>query len=71
MYKRQFKVPSLRNIAMTAPYFHDGSATTLHDAIRVMAKYQLGRKISENDEDLIVKFLNTLSGEASIQHEGQ
>ena len=50
---------------------HDGSATTLHDAIRVMAKYQLGRKISENDEDLIVKFLNTLSGEASIQHEGQ
>lgn len=67
----KFKVPSLRNIAMTAPYFHDGSATTLHDAIRVMAKYQLGRKISENDEDLIVKFLNTLSGEASTQHEGQ
>ncbi|SNB74586.1 cytochrome c peroxidase [Arboricoccus pini] len=58
-----FRVPSLRNVALTAPYFNDGSATTLPDAIRIMAKYQLGRPISERDVDLIVAFLQTLTGD--------
>jgi cytochrome c peroxidase len=58
-----FRVPSLRNVAQTAPYFHDGSAATLPDAVRVMARYQLGRTIGEDDLAMIVAFLSTLSGE--------
>jgi cytochrome c peroxidase len=58
-----FKVPSLRNIVLTAPYFHDGSAKTLAEAVAVMAKYQLGRELSAKKIDLIVQFLRTLSGE--------
>ena len=61
--KHVFKVPSLRNVALTAPYFHDGSAKTLHDAVDVMFKYQLGRAASAQDKELIVKFLHTLTGE--------
>lgn len=61
--KHSFKVPSLRNVALTAPYFHDGSAKTLNDAVAVMFKYQLGRTASQQDQDLIVKFLRTLTGE--------
>jgi cytochrome c peroxidase len=58
-----FKVPSLRNVALTAPYFHDGKAATLQDAVRLMAKYQLGRQLSDEEIDLIVEFLKTLTGE--------
>jgi cytochrome c peroxidase len=58
-----FKVPSLRNIALTAPYFHDGSAATLEQAVDVMFTYQLGRVPSEQDKSLIVQFLKTLTGE--------
>jgi cytochrome c peroxidase len=58
-----FRVPSLRNVAVTAPYLHDGSAATLEDAVRVMFEYQLGRHPSGEDIDLIVKFLGTLTGE--------
>jgi cytochrome c peroxidase len=58
-----FKVPSLRNVAVTAPYFHDGSQATLEGAVAVMFKYQLGRTPSEEDKRLIVKFLKTLTGE--------
>lgn len=61
--KHVFKVPSLRNVALTAPYFHDGSAKTLGDAVDVMFKYQLGRPASPQDKELIVKFLHTLTGE--------
>lgn len=61
--KHVFKVPSLRNIALTAPYFHDASAKTLPEAVDVMFKYQLGRSGSIEDKELIVKFLKTLSGE--------
>jgi cytochrome c peroxidase len=61
--KRVFKVPSLRNVAVTAPYFHDGSAKTLEDAVNVMFKFQLGREATVQDKELIVKFLNTLTGE--------
>ena len=58
-----FKVPTLRNVELTPPYFHDGFATTLTDAVRMMGKYQLGRKLSKEEVDLIVEFLKTLTGE--------
>jgi cytochrome c peroxidase len=58
-----FRVPSLRNVGLTAPYFHDGSAASLPDAVRFMAKYQLGRTIGEEDLNDIVAFLFTLTGE--------
>jgi cytochrome c peroxidase len=56
-------VPSLRNVALTAPYFHDGSAPTLNDAVEIMARNQLGRTLARDDIGLIVKFLNTLTGD--------
>jgi cytochrome c peroxidase len=58
-----FKVPSLRNVQLTAPYFHDGSAATLPDAVRMMAKYQLGRHLADDEVESIVEFLKTLTGE--------
>ena len=58
-----FKVPSLRNVALTAPYFHNGSAATLEDAVDVMFRYQLGRTAPADDKALIVKFLKSLTGE--------
>lgn len=58
-----FRVPSLRNVALTAPYFNDGSAATLTEAVDAMAKYQLGRQIPPRDNALIVAFLRTLTGE--------
>ena len=61
--KHVFKVPSLRNVALTAPYFHDATAKTLEEAVAVMFKYQLGRVASEADMQSIVKFLETLTGE--------
>ncbi|GGF63972.1 hypothetical protein GCM10011338_15400 [Alteromonas lipolytica] len=62
-HKFEFKVPSLRNIAETAPYFHDGSAQSLEAAVEVMAYYQLGRKIPPADQQAIVAFLHSLTGE--------
>lgn len=58
-----FRVPSLRNVALTAPYFHNGSAQTLEEAVTVVARYQLGRTISDADMADIVRFLKTLTGE--------
>ena len=58
-----FKVPSLRNVAVTAPYFHDASANTLEEAVDVMFKFQLGRVPSADDKTLIIQFLKTLTGE--------
>jgi len=58
-----FKVPSLRNIELTAPYFHDGSAATLEAAVEIMFRYQLGRDAPREDKALIIKFLKTLTGE--------
>jgi cytochrome c peroxidase len=62
-----FKVPSLRNVELTAPYFHDGSARTLAVAVRMMAKYQLGHPLADHDVDLIVEFLKTLTGKLNGQ----
>ncbi len=58
-----FRVPSLRNVAATAPYLHDGSAATLEQAVEKMASTQLGRVIAPPEIDLIVRFLHTLTGE--------
>ena len=59
--KYMFKVPSLRNVANTAPYFHDGSAATLKQAIRQMAHLQLGRGVDDQSIDLIIEFFKSLS----------
>jgi len=61
--KYVFKVPSLRNIALTAPYMHDGRAETLEDAVNIMSKYQLGRPMQKDELESIVLFLKTLTGE--------
>jgi cytochrome c peroxidase len=58
-----FRVPSLRNVALTAPYFHDGSAPSLEAAVAIMARVQLGRTIDQREIALIAKFLRTLTGE--------
>lgn len=61
--KMVFKVPSLRNIAKTGPYFHNGSIATLEDAVTKMGEHQLGRTLSAEDVKKIVTFLNSLTGE--------
>ncbi|PKO37998.1 MAG: cytochrome B6 [Betaproteobacteria bacterium HGW-Betaproteobacteria-6] len=61
--KNVFKVPSLRNVAVTPPYFHDGSAKTLDEAVIVMGRYQLGRELSEDDVKALTAFLRALTGE--------
>lgn len=62
-----FKVPQLRNVAMTPPYFHDGSVATLDDAVRVMARLQLGRQLNDQDVNDMVAFLKTLTGDIPPQ----
>ena len=56
------RVPSLRNVVMTAPYFHDGSAATLDEAVRKMAFSQLDDTLTDQQVDAIVAFLRTLTG---------
>ncbi|OPH17916.1 cytochrome C biogenesis protein CcsA [Azospirillum brasilense] len=58
-----FKVPTLRNVALTYPYFHDGEAATLSDAVDVMGRIQLGKKFSPDENAKIVAFLKTLTGD--------
>ena len=58
-----YKVPSLRNIAKTAPYFHNAKAKTLEEAVRIMAKYNLGLEMDKKDVKSIVAFLKTLSSD--------
>ncbi|MDX8390086.1 MAG: cytochrome-c peroxidase [Mariprofundaceae bacterium] len=60
--KHKFKVPSLRLVVLTAPYFHDGSIATLEEAIKIMARYQLGRSILDKDVEDIIAFLQSLVG---------
>lgn len=58
-----FKVPTLRNVELTYPYFHDGAAQTLGEAVEIMGRIQLGRKFSKEENSKIVAFLKTLTGE--------
>lgn len=66
-----FKVPSLRNIAVTAPYLHDGSAATIEEAVSIMGRSQLGRKLTHEQVRLITAFLQTLTGEYTNMLSGE
>ena len=66
--KMLFKVPSLRNVAKTAPYFHDGSIAQLPEAVRKMAFHQLGRTLSDEETRAIVAFLEALTGELPSEY---
>jgi len=61
--KHVWRVPTWRNVAVTAPYFHNGTVATLEEAVRVMAKTQLNKKLSNDEVGNIVAFLNSLTGE--------
>ena len=61
--RQVFRVPSLRNVAVTAPYYHDGRVQTLESAVDLMATRQLGRPLYPEEIELIVQFLHTLTGE--------
>jgi len=58
-----FKVPTLRNIALTAPYFHDGKVKTLEKAVKEMGRLQVGENFTKQEVSLLVAFLKTLTGE--------
>jgi cytochrome c peroxidase len=58
-----FKVPTLRNVEMTYPYFHDGAANTLTQAVDVMGKLQLGKNFTKDENAKVVAFLKTLTGD--------
>lgn len=62
-----WRVPSLRNIAVTAPYFHNGAVKTLNETVQVMAVAQLGVTLNESEVDEIVAFLNALTGDFPVQ----
>ena len=57
-----FKVPTLRNVELTYPYFHDGEAATLEQAVDTMGRLQLGKKFTADENASIVAFLKTLTG---------
>lgn len=65
--KFKFKVPMLRNIALTGPYFHDGKVVSLQEAVRKMAWHQLDRRLTDDEVSAIVSFLNTLSDKSRAQ----
>jgi cytochrome c peroxidase len=56
-------VPSLRNIEKTAPYMHDGSIKSLDEMVKLMARHQLTKELSDDEVKSIVAFLKTLTGE--------
>jgi cytochrome c peroxidase len=60
--RMMFKVPTLRNVAETAPYFHDGSAATLDQAVRMMGKHQLGLELEQDEVASIIAWLKSLTG---------
>ena len=61
-----YKVPSLRNVAKTGPYFHDGDVPTLEEAVSIMAEIQLGKELTKTEEQDIVAFLSAMTGELSF-----
>lgn len=65
--KHMFKVPTLRNVTLTAPYFHNGAVRTLDEAVKVMAKTQLNKDLKEDEVKDIVAFLGALTGEFPAQ----
>jgi cytochrome c peroxidase len=63
-----FKVPSLRNIDQTAPYFHTGKVANLHEAVKEMGQYQLGKQLSDAEITSIITFLKSLTGEIPAEY---
>ena len=63
-----FKVPSLRNIDKTGPYFHDGSVASLNEAVRLMAHHQLGKELAPNDVQSIVTWMGALTGPLNTEY---
>jgi cytochrome c peroxidase len=66
--KMVFKVPSLRNVEKTAPYYHDGSVATLQQAVKMMGEFQLGKTLSQTDIQQITAFMKTLTGEIPTEY---
>jgi len=66
--RQVFKVPSLRNVAKTAPYLHDGSIQTLEEMVPLMARYQLGKQVTPEQVVDIIAFLHTLTGEIPVEY---
>jgi cytochrome c peroxidase len=65
--KYMFRTPQLLNVAVTAPYFHDGSVNSLEEAVKIMAKKELGKNISDSDAKKIAAFLRSLTGEVPLE----
>jgi cytochrome c peroxidase len=61
--RHRFKVPTLRNVEQTAPYFHDGATTNLRDAVKIMARYQTDDGLTNQEAELVARFLRSLTGE--------
>jgi cytochrome c peroxidase len=61
--KMYFRVPSLRNIAKTGPYFHKGQIQTLEEVVRTMALHQLGQELKDDEVTTIIAWLNALTGD--------
>lgn len=66
--RQVFKVPSLRNVRETAPYFHDGSIARLEEAVRLMGYHQVGRTLTDDEIATIVAFLDSLTGTIDPQY---
>jgi cytochrome c peroxidase len=66
--KMYFRVPSLRNVAKTGPYFHNGSLTTLPVVVKTMAHHQLGVELKDDEIDILVAFLESLTGEIPVDY---
>jgi cytochrome c peroxidase len=63
-----FKVPSLRNIEKTGPYFHTGKVSPIEEAVKQMAEYQLGKQLADDEIASIVLFLKTLTGDIPTKY---
>lgn len=63
-----FKVSSLRNVEKTSPYFHDGSVSSLNEAVKMMGKLQLNKDISDEEANNMVAFLKTLTADVDAKH---
>jgi len=63
-----FRVPSLRNVAMTGPYLHDGSLTSLNEVVRMMARHQIGKELTDPQIAAIVTWLGALTGELPMDY---
>jgi len=61
--KQLFRVPVLRNVTRTAPYFHNGSVEKIEEVVRIMSKYQVGQEFTKQQIDDVVAFLKTIEGD--------